>query len=68
MPSQGALLHSALKLAFYYMWVISFKIKNKHCLNLIQKACVMVVVIRTKTQRIKLEATILYQVACNNGI
>ena len=42
---------------FYYMCVISFKIINKHCLSLIQKACVMVVVIRTKTQWIMLEAT-----------
>ena len=31
------------------MWEISFKIINKHYLNLIQKACVIVVVIRTKT-------------------
>ena len=35
------------KLVFSHMWVISFKIINKHCLNLIQKACVMVIVIRT---------------------
>ena len=34
---------------------ISFKIINKHCLNLIRKACVMVAVIRPKTQWIMLE-------------
>ena len=77
MPSQGALIHSALipksclwqherpsikflqflhcppqlpstKLVFCYMWIISFKITNNHCLNLTQKALVMVAVIRTK--------------------
>ena len=31
------------------MWVISLKRINKYCLNLIQKACVTAVVIRTKT-------------------
>ena len=46
----------------YYMWMISI---SKHCLNLIQKACVMVVVIRTKTQWITLEATIWSQVVYN---
>ena len=50
------------KLVFYYMWVISFTIINKHSLNLIQKACVMIVAIRTKTHRIMLEATIWSQV------
>ena len=50
------------KLVFYYMWVISFKIINKHSLNLIQKACVMIDVIRTKTHRIMLEAIIWPQV------
>ena len=35
---------------FFYMCVIRLKIINKHCLNLIQKACVRVVVIRSKTQ------------------
>ena len=39
-----------------------FKMINKHCLNLIQKGCVMVVAIRTKTQLIMLEATIWSQV------
>ena len=52
---------------FYYMCVISFKMINKNCLNLIQKACIMVVVIRTKTEWIILETTIWFQVAYNQG-
>ena len=57
-----------IKLVFYYMRMISLKVINKHCLNLIQKAWVMVVVIRTKTQRIKLEPTIFSQVVYNQGM
>ena len=93
MPSQRALIHSALipksclwenksscsfctvfhncersKLAFYYKWVISFQIINKNCLNLIQKACVMVLVTWTKTQWIMLEATIWSKVVYNQGM
>ena len=59
----GPLLHCTC-----YMWEISFKIINKHYLNLIQKACVMVVVIRTKTQWIMLEATIWFQVVYSQEI
>ena len=57
-----------IKLVFYDMRMISFKVINKHCLNLIQRACVMVVIIRTKTQRIMLEPTILSQVVYNQGM
>ena len=72
----GAQIHKVLvvfalsssKLVFYYMWVISFKVISKHCLNFIQKAFVMVEVIRTKTQSIMLEATIWSQVVNNQGM
>ena len=47
------------------MWVISFKIINKHCLSLIQKACIMVAIIQNKTQSFMVEATILSQVVYN---
>ena len=51
------------------MWVISFiLIINKDYLNLLQKPCVMVVVIKTKTQRIMLEAIIWSQVVLNQGM
>ena len=53
---------------FVYMWVISFKIINKYCLNLIQKACKMVVVSRNKTQSVMPEATIWSQVVYNQGM
>ena len=68
----GAQIHKVLvvssKLVFYYMSVISFKVISKHCLNLIQKASVLVEVIRTKTQSIMLEATIWSQVVNNQGM
>ena len=72
----GAQIHKVLvvfalsssKLVFYYMWVVSFKVISKHCSNFIQKACVMVEVIRTKTQSIMLEATIWSQVVNNQGM
>ena len=54
--------------SFFYMWVISFKIINKHYLNLIQKACIMIIAIRNKTQWIMLEATIWSQVIYNQGM
>ena len=53
---------------FYCMCVISFKIINNHCLNLMPKACEMIVVIRSKTKWIMLEATIWSQVVYNQGI
>ena len=59
---------SKLNFFFFYLWVIVFKIVNKLCLNLIQKACIMVVVIRNKTQWIVLEATICSQVVYNQGM
>ena len=49
------------------MWVISFKTIKKHCLNFMQKAGIMVI-IRTKTQQIMLEATIWSQAVHNHGM
>ena len=50
------------------MQVISFKIINKHCLKMVQKACIIIVAIGNKTQWIMFQATISSQVVYNKGI
>ena len=51
----------------FYLWVMNFKKINRHCLNLIQKDCIITVVNRSKTQLIMF-TTIWSQVVYKQGM